>query len=838
MRQCCPLLILLQLTVTLTVATAVFAEPISTCTTSVPTVVGLKLGDANEVLSKSKLKSISVFSAVQPASKPGSVLSQTPAAGTSVTCNTVITLTIPEPSTDTSATIEIKGVENGGNYRTPVKPVVRASIAEANIELTLNNKPYDLSEITTEGAYTLLATLVEPDGKRSSRTVSFIIDTTPPSTSVIASEPRYSTSKTLFLGRSSAIELSAADGGKISAGIDRIEFRLDDAPQWKIYLAPLPLSTYSEGLHTLYYRSLDRAGNSEQIRSFPFFIDAKTPLSSLEIGAPKHNNQEGGTYVSGSTLISLSALDEASGVARIDYRLDGGDWRTYGEPVKVPDEGEHRFEFRAIDNIGNMEPIRSAKIITDSTPPITTILSNDGLTPDASNAIFIHGPTALSLKAVDMLSGVSSSEYRIDQDRWQPYTKPFSVNDQGNHEISFRSKDYANNQEQTKTVTLIVDRTAPITKIAIGSPQLTSSKGIPLVSDSTFFHLSANDSQSGVERTEYRIDQGDWLLYSPFTIQEDGSHSIEFRSIDRSGNIEPSHLIKVNVFTTPPSTLISINGKQYESGATVTSAEPVKVTLSVSDRGTGIKSTEYKLDEGPWTPYQSFSISTEGNHLIEYRSIDKLDNLEPARFSKIILDRTPPTTSLVIGDPKKSEQDIIIINAQTVISLSANDSLSGVASSEYRISGKSERKGFEPFSIMTSGDYQIHYWSIDKVGNREKEKTVKVRVDIPSAPPTPLAKVNRPADKIIVPVMESVLPPLDPDIPESIRVSTPTSPNSKDKKAVSSPPDQLTSDVDAYFLGNQTVPAGHDGPQKDRSKEYMTWGGINAVILAIIFLLL
>ncbi len=834
-----PLLILLILVVILTVGSTVSAEPSPPCTTSVPIVVGLTLEEANEVLTKNNLTSISVIPSVQPPSTSRSVVSQTPVAGVTVPCNTLITLTIPEPSTHSTVKIEIIGVEDGGIYRTSVKPIVRASDPEASIVITLDNRPYDLTEITAEGSYTLIATTSDSSGNRFSRKVSFTLDKTPPKTVVITAEPLYSTSKTLFLGRSSTIELFAEDVGKGALGVDRIEYRLDDAPQWKAYQEPLSLSSYSEGAHTLYYRSVDRSGNSALFKSFPFFFDAKSPSSELEIGAPKQNNQAGGFYVSGSTPFSISAMDEGSGIARIEYRLDGGEWRTYGEQLRVADEGEHRFEFRAIDNIGNMESIRSANVVTDSTPPITTLTFNEGQTPNSSNTIFINKPAVISLIAIDMLSGVYSTEYRIDQDRWQPYTKPFTVNDHGIHQVYFRSQDNVNNQEQTKAVAVVVDKTAPVTKISIGSPQLTSSNGIPLVSDSTFFTLSANDSQSGIERTEYRFDQGEWLPYSPFTIQEDRSHTIEFRSLDRSGNVEPSHVIKVNVYTIPPTTAISIDGKQYESGATVYSAEPFKVTLSVLDRGAGIKSTEYKLDEGQWTPYQSFSVSAEGTHLIEFRSLDKLDNLEPARFSKLIIDRTPPTTHLIIGEPKKTEQDNVIINDNTVISLSANDPLSGVASSEYRISGSSERKGSEPFSIMSSGEYQIHYWSIDKVGNREKEKIARVKVDIPNTLATPLAKVNRPPDKIKEPkIRESVQTPLDPDIPDSIRISKKPATQAKDRSPVSSATDQPPSDDAEYIFWGQSYSPVNEVRQKDRTKEYITLGGINAVIIAIIFLLL
>jgi hypothetical protein len=53
--------------------------------------------------------------------------------------------------------------------------------------------------------------------------------------------------------------------------------------------------------------------------------------------------------------------------------------------------------------------------------------------------------------------------------------------------------------------------------------------------------LSAVDDGSGVELTEYSLDAGGtWQRYfAPFTITAAGATAIDYRSVDRAGNVEP-----------------------------------------------------------------------------------------------------------------------------------------------------------------------------------------------------------------------------------------------------------------------------------------------------------
>lgn len=74
-------------------------------------------------------------------------------------------------------------------------------------------------------------------------------------------------------------------------------------------------------------------------------------------------------------------------------------------------------------------------------------------------------------------------------------------------------------------------------------------------------------------------------------------------------------------------------------------------------------------------------------------------------------------------------------NRPVTVHLNASDTGSGVAKTEYRIDGGSLKAGssvYFPASVVThagDGDHQLTYWSTDRAGNVETQKTCRVRID-------------------------------------------------------------------------------------------------------------
>ena len=143
--------------------------------------------------------------------------------------------------------------------------------------------------------------------------------------------------------------------------------------------------------------------------------------------------------------------------------------------------------------------------------------------------------------------GVETTEYRIDGGAWTPYTAPFMVAADGEHTVDYRSTDANGNAEEPELVTIRVDATAPRTTAALNPPAPDKKDGTYKVPVTVTLD-GADGAGSGVAGTEYRVDGGAWTAYTaPFTLSQNGNHTVDYRSTDVAGNQEPARSVSVRI---------------------------------------------------------------------------------------------------------------------------------------------------------------------------------------------------------------------------------------------------------------------------------------------------
>ena len=142
------------------------------------------------------------------------------------------------------------------------------------------------------------------------------------------------------------------------------------------------------------------------------------------------------------------------------------------------------------------------------------------------------------------------------------------------------------------------DTTAPVTT-ATGAGDLWHNAAASI--DFTATDLGG----SGVDYTEYKLDQGPWTKAADLTVaapadhSNDGSHTILYRSADGAGNLEPAHVCTVNIDTRSPRTVAD---------------HPVTV------RRGGVASLAYAVDEpgaGAPTATVTIRVRTGGGRLVK-----------------------------------------------------------------------------------------------------------------------------------------------------------------------------------------------------------------------------
>ena len=243
-----------------------------------------------------------------------------------------------------------------------------------------------------------------------------------------------------------------------------------------------------DGEWWFHLRTVDNAGNwSDAVHVGPFRIDTVAPATGDDAPAGWRKS---------AVTVSLSPVDDRSGVAATQYRVDGGPLETATSvvvpaPVDGSNDGVHTVEYRSTDLAGNVEAFRSATVRIDTGKPTTV---------DDAPSGWQRAPVTITLRPSDARSGVASTEHRVNGG---PFVDGMQVTltTDALHVIEYRSRDAAGNAELLRTATVGIDRGPP------ANPTLTSPSHTPGAwSNESDVHVSwsgAADSLSGVDGFSY-----------------------------------------------------------------------------------------------------------------------------------------------------------------------------------------------------------------------------------------------------------------------------------------------------------------------------------------------
>ncbi len=229
------------------------------------------------------------------------------------------------------------------------------------------------------------------------------------------------------------VTLSSTD---TNSGVASVNYRIGSTGTWIKYTGPFVAGQAGQS-PVVYYYAVDKAGNSETIRSKQIgTTDSVAPSTSASLSGTLGKN---GWYVS-SVNVKLSATDNLA-VKTTYYRWQGSTyWSTYLTSFTTTLEGSRVLEYYSVDSIGNVEAIKLVTVKIDKVSP--------------STSISISGST-VTLTAVDYRSGVSSTQYRVDGGVWTTYTRPFTVVSYSvARTVEYRATDIAGNTESTKSKTI------------------------------------------------------------------------------------------------------------------------------------------------------------------------------------------------------------------------------------------------------------------------------------------------------------------------------------------------------------------------------------------------
>ncbi|MGC4998216.1 OmpL47-type beta-barrel domain-containing protein [Streptomyces sp. DT195] len=283
----------------------------------------------------------------------------------------ILTVTEPggEDTTAPTASAKVEGQQNAdGAYVGSAKVTVSASDDASgvkSIEYAVGAdgpwQAYTAPVVVDQvGSHTLRYRATDQAGNvAGEKSVTFGVvapptdDTTAPETSATVSGEKDADGNYLTMA---TVTVAASDTG---SGVNTIEYALGADGAWQPYTAPVMV--HQAGEHTVRYRATDKAGNAAAAKSVAFTVveppaeDTTAPETSAVVSGTKNSN---GAYVT-SAKVTVTASDSASGVARVEYSLDGGPYLEYSSAVVVDRLGFHTVAYRATDKAGNTSAARS-----------------------------------------------------------------------------------------------------------------------------------------------------------------------------------------------------------------------------------------------------------------------------------------------------------------------------------------------------------------------------------------------------------------------------------------------------------------------------------------------
>lgn len=136
--------------------------------------------------------------------------------------------------------------------------------------------------------------------------------------------------------------------------------------------------------------------------------------------------------------------------------------------------------------------------------------------------------------------------------------------------------------------------------------------------------FSAEDQQGSTGlRTEYRLDEGGWLtVEGPVTLTAERLYNIDYRSTNRSGNVEPTKHVTVGIDRTAPVI-------QMLEPLTIWQTDTLNLPVGITDSLSGIGGSTIKMDnKTAGNPIKADPATlTVGNHLIDIIATDLAGNV-------------------------------------------------------------------------------------------------------------------------------------------------------------------------------------------------------------------
>ncbi|MBB6479517.1 Ig-like domain-containing protein [Spirochaeta isovalerica] len=364
---------------------------------------------------------------------------------------------------------------------------------------------------TTDGVFAIVFRATDAAGRTTTIHRNLLLDRTAPNVPVITSSPgSYVTSNLSVTG-------TASDG---TSGINTVQYSIDGEATWNAlsgtdnWFGSIDVAAEAAGDHTVYIRSLDRAGNISASASQSYTIDRDNPV--LTVSGFAGNEYRNTTFTIDGTMsdrdlgltpISLIATLDGAPIDLTGYPLNqstvNGTW-SRDIPVNPGDNGTCQITIIATDAVGrSVSEIINVGI--DTTDPALAV-TTDFTGWFGSNTVLVEGT------ASDGGSQLKVVQYSFDDVNWNnlsvtsPWSGYISIPNGTANPLYIRSVDNVGNESTHESFSVNVDTASPVTSMVSPLTVVKLNGSIDL----NIQILAQDIGQSGVVSAKVKVNSTDF----------------------------------------------------------------------------------------------------------------------------------------------------------------------------------------------------------------------------------------------------------------------------------------------------------------------------------------
>ena len=452
---------------------------------------------------------------------------------------------------------------------------------------------------------------------------------------------------------------------------------------------------------TVYFRSKNGAGYYSSVTSYT--------VSNIDLIAPVVNVSGHENWSAEKITLTISGVDEGSGVDKLYYSNDNKNWRRCtGSELVVSENGT--IWFKCSDEVGNTEITSLEITCIDQDAPSITVLGNP--------VEWSCGSATLTLLLSDKGSGVDRVFYSFDGTNWEEYESS-GVTVDSNKVVYFKAHDQVDNQKMVSVEVTLLDNSAP--SLVLTPDTLETARQVTV-------SCSAADAGSGVVNVEYSLD--DLLWHEGQSVTLAGNGTVYFRSTDGAGNTSKVSYTVSNIDDVPP--------EKPAVSADITEPTKEDVTVTAEFSSDSVKK-EFSTDNILWQEY-TCDISMSENGTLYFRGIDSVGNISEVTVLAVEnIDKRPPALPQVSADKEEWTCGTVTVTAEfSSDSVKKEFSTDNIFWQEYTC------------DISMSENGTLYFRGIDSVGNMSDTAVYRVGNIDTIAPDVPQGVSSDVSDKEVV----------------------------------------------------------------------------------------